>query len=231
MPDDSSPPSHEDDPGAEHAGSRTYAAATAGEEAVEIERLVARTAGLQPWRRIFHVGNGLVLAWLPVALELSRTTVVAVLGAVLCVLVAADVVRLRIPRLNAFFYQTFPSFASPREAERLASSTWYLLGVMLAYALFPMRIAVLAVLVLAVADPAASVLGRLLGRRRLGKGSVEGSLAFLAVATGILGPNVGWAAALAVALGVALVEVVPWGLDDNLTVPVAAAVLLWMVGV
>lgn len=186
--------------------------------------------GLQPWRRLFHAGSGLILATLPVAWGLSRAWSVALLSGLFVVLLAADVVRLRTPRLNALFFSLFPSLASPREVARMASSTWYVLGVLCVYALFPWHVAVPAILVLALADPAASALGRIAGRRRVGKGTLEGGLVFLLVSVGILVPDVGWAPGVVVAVGVTLVELLPSRLDDNLTIPLAAAAFLWMVG-
>lgn len=186
--------------------------------------------GVQPWRRLFHAGSGVVLATLPVAAGLSRTWVLALLSGLLLVLLAADVLRLRTPRINALFFSLFPSMASPREAARVASSTWYVLGVLCVYALFSWHVAVPAILVLALADPAASTLGRIAGRRRLGKGTLEGGLVFLLVSLGVLVPSVGWVPGLVVAVGVTLVELLPSRLDDNLTIPLAAAAFLWMVG-
>ena len=196
----------------------------------ELAPLVERTRGLQPWRRLFHAANGVAVALLPGALGLGRAPVLWVLGLLLVVVLAADVARLRVTRLNALFFRMFPALASPREAVGLASSTWYLVGVFLTYALFPMRVAVPGILVLALADPAAGTLGRLYGKRRLGHGTWVGSAAFLAVAFGVLAFHLGPAAGLAAALIVAMVEAVPWRLDDNLTVPVAAAFAAWLVG-
>lgn len=196
----------------------------------ELARLVERTRGLQPWRRVFHAANGVAVALLPGTLGLGRQSVLWVLGSLLVVVLAADVARLRVPRLNALFFRLFPSFASPREAVRIASSTWYLIGVVLTWAIFPERVAVPGILVLALADPAAGTVGRLWGRRRLGHGTWLGSAAFLAVAFLVLAFHLGPAAGLAAALMVAMVEVVPWRLDDNLTVPVAAAFAAWLVG-
>jgi dolichol kinase len=196
----------------------------------ELAPLVERTRGLQPWRRLFHAANGVAVALLPGALGLGKTPVLWVLGILLVVVVAADVARLRVAKLNALFFRMFPALASPREAVGIASSTWYLVGVFLTYALFPMRVAVPGILVLALADPAAGTLGRLYGKRRLGHGTWVGSAAFLAVAFGVLAFHLGPAAGLAAALIVAMVEAVPWRLDDNLTVPVAAAFAAWLVG-
>jgi len=83
--------------------------------------------------------------------------------------------------------------------------------------------------VLALADPSASVIGRLVGRRPLGKGTVEGVLVFYAVASAVLWAAFGDPMALLVAAAVAAVEVLPIPLDDNLTVPLATAGLLVLV--
>jgi len=198
--------------------------------APELVPLIARTRGLQPWRRAFHSANGVAVALLPAALGLGKATVLLVLGMLLVVVLAADVARLRVAELNALFFRLFPSLASPREAVRIASSTWYLIGVFLTYAIFPMRVAVPGILVLALADPAAGTVGRLWGRRRLGQGTWFGSATFLAVAFAVLAVGLGPAAGLTAALMVTLVEAVPWKLDDNLTVPLAAAFAAWVVG-
>jgi dolichol kinase len=196
----------------------------------ELAPLVARTVGLQPWRRLFHAGNGLILAFLPGQIGLTGGALVAVLAGVFVALLALDVARLRSTRLNSLFFAAFPALASPREAVGTASSTWYAGGVLLLYALFPIALVVPAVLVLALADPAAAVVGRRWGRRRLGKGTVVGSLTFVAMAFVILAAFVTPAAALAVALVAAGAEALPWRIDDNLTVPLAAAWGLWLIG-
>jgi dolichol kinase len=187
-----------------------------------------RLQGVQPWRRLFHAGNSLVVSFLPPVFGLGRWSTVAILTVFLAGLLAFDVVRLRTPRLNALFFTMFPSLASPRERVGIASSTWYLVGVILVYAIFPRAIAVPAILVLGLADPLASTIGRLWGRRRLGKGTVLGSSVFLAVSFAVLTVFVGPAVAAPAALFVTCVEVLPWRLDDNLTVPPAAAVGLWL---
>ena len=196
----------------------------------ELVELVGRTAGLQPWRRIFHAASGIVVALVPPVLGLGRGTVIWILAPLLALAVAADAVRLRRPRINALFFTLFPSLASPREATRISSSTWYLAGVLLAYALFPGRLVMPAILVLALADPLAGSIGRVWGRRRLGKGTILGSAVFLAVSAAVLSGFVEPAAALVAALMVTVIEVVPWELDDNLTVPLVAAGALWLIG-
>ncbi|MDT8341426.1 MAG: hypothetical protein RQ751_07935, partial [Longimicrobiales bacterium] len=81
-----------------------------------------------------------------------------------------------------------------------------------------------------VADPAAGVVGRLWGSRPLGKGSVQGSAAFLVAAWGALALlTADPLAVLPVAVAVAAVEILPLPVDDNLTIPLATGALLWLI--
>lgn len=184
---------------------------------------------LKPLRRVFHAGAGLLLAWGPSALEVDHALLLWILGSLFVVLIVFDLVRLRTDWLNTLFLRTLPSLASSREAVGVASSTWYVLGVFLTYLLFPATAAVPAILVLALADPAASVVGRTWGRTRVGKGTVEGTLAFFLVAAALLWGYYG-AMGLAVALVVSLAEPLPLRLDDNLLVPLLTAAGLFLLG-
>jgi dolichol kinase len=204
---------------------------TEAQTSAELDTLVARTIGLQPLRRLFHAGNGVVMALAPGAIGLGKLETTWIYGAIFVMLAIGDAIRLHAPRFNILFFKTFPSLASPREATGVASSTWYALGIFLTWALFPPAVAVPAILVLAVADPSASVVGRLVGGRRLGKGSVVGTTTFFAVASIILFAMIRHPIVLMVAAIVALVEIAPWKVDDNLTIPLTAALLLSVVSV
>jgi dolichol kinase len=203
---------------------RTGPSATSEQD--EFAELVGRTAGMQPWRRVFHAANGAMLAYGPGALGLSRFQTVLALAALTMILLAADVARLRAPDLNMLFFRAFPSLVSPREAAKIASSTWYVVGALLVWAFFPAPVAMASILVLALADPSASVLGRLVNSPRVGTGTVFGCFVFFTVASVILLPIVGFPTALLVAAGVMVVEALPWKVDDNVAVPLATAVLL-----
>jgi dolichol kinase len=199
---------------------------SASQEQNEFEELVRRTSGLQPWRRVFHAANGAMLAYGPGALGLSHGQTVLLLAGLTAVLLAMDALRLRAPRLNTLFFRALPSLVSPREAGGIASSTWYAVGALLVWAFFPAPVAMASILVLALADPSASVLGRLVRSPRVGTGSVFGCAVFFAVASVILLPVAGFPAALVVAAGVMVVEALPWKVDDNLAVPLATALFL-----
>ncbi|TVP43795.1 MAG: hypothetical protein EA350_13095 [Gemmatimonadales bacterium] len=197
----------------------------------ELATLVAGTRGLQPWRRVFHAANGMVLAGLILSQVLPWSVLVGLLLLALLAALALDLLRFGIPALNRLFFRVLRPLASPREAGGIASSTWYLLGCLVAVAAFPREIAAGSILVLALADPAASWLGRRWGRRRLGSGSLAGSGVFFTVATAVLLPFVvtaaGIPAVLLAATAATLAEAFSGPFDDNLLVPLVTGAVLW----
>lgn len=191
-----------------------------------LDELVRRTTGFRPWRKLFHAVNGLAIAGVLTYGPLARWQAAPTLGAVLAVLLVLDIVRLRIRAANRLFFRVFGRLASPREAIGIASSTWYVLGIFLAVALFPMPEAISAILVLAVADPAASWTGSRLGGRPFLGGTLSGTLVFFVVASVVLVLRHEPVTALATASIVTFAERRAWPLDDNLAIPVVCAGLL-----
>lgn len=164
-----------------------------------------------------------------VALEFlapSRGVAILALLAMAATLLIVDAARLTNPGANELFFRTFNKLASPREARGIASSTWYAVGMLIAVAVFPLEAAVSGVLVMGLCDPAAAYVGRRFGTRRFLGGTLEGSLAFFAVAALILGLRHSWPAALAAAAAAAIAERRSWPLDDNLTIPVICAAVV-----
>lgn len=190
----------------------------------ELEALVAATAGWQPWRKLFHACNALGIA--AAMLLLPRGVAVGGLVTVTLLLVVGDLARLRSAKANALFFRAFSRLASPREAKGIASSTWYAIGALVVLVAFPLPVAVSSVLVLGLADPAASYVGRHFGTRPFLGGTVEGSLVFLTTAALVLGLRHPLPVALAAALAATLAERRSWPLDDNLAVPVVCGAVL-----
>ena len=96
---------------------------------------------------------------------------------------------------------------------------WFVLGVFLVLWIPGGTLAVPSILVLSFSDPAAGTVGRLFGKHPLGKGTLEGTSAFFITAVAVLIPFVGVSIALPVAALVAVMEILPTGLDDNLVIP------------
>ena len=118
---------------------------------------------------------------------------------------------------------------------RVNGATWTLVTMALLTLLFPVPVAVTAFSLFMVGDAAAALVGRRFGRTLWGSGprTVEGSAAFLGAAalTVALLVSIGyatvpwWGGALAVVVA-AGAEAVPRPLNDNLRVPLLAALVL-----
>ena len=185
-----------------------------------------RTCGLQPWRRVVHAVCGLGLAGL-IWLDILPPLVLSVgLGAIIAMAVGTDVLRLRRPDLNRRFFQVFRHLASPRESGKWASSTWYVIGAAGVMLVFPSRVWIPSILVVALADPCASVCGQLWGRARPGQPSLLGSGVFWAVAALCLWPFAGLGPAVVIGLVAAAAERASIPVDDNVTVALVTAVAL-----
>ena len=191
-----------------------------------LAELVAKTTGLQTGRRIVHAITGTVIFVAVTQLYLSESLIITGLSVLFLILLASDLVRLRVPHLNILFFRFFQILVSPRESQNIASSTWYILGALIAIVLFPISAALSGILVLAWADPTASYLGRRWGKRSFLGGTLVGTTAFLVVAVLILSVRHPLTIAIPSACLITLVERLAWPLDDNLVLAPACAGIL-----
>lgn len=152
-------------------------------------------------------------------------------------LVGLDVARLYSRRLNKVLTWLFQPFLRESERDRLAGSTFMLIGVTLIVLVFPKSVVLLTLLFFALADPLASYFGIRYGRDKLvGNKTVQGTLAafaacFIAALAYFYFLNLMHERLFIVCLLSGLIgafsEVVPVGqLDDNLVFPVTSAALL-----
>ncbi len=197
----------------------------------DLSEAIEKTKGIQPWRRIFHAANGTLVVLALTVFDLEVSTAVGVLGVILSMAMVVDATRLFDPKLNILFFRAFSSLASPREVKKIASSTWYVLSAFLVLLFFPKPYAMAGILVLAWADPAASVVGQRWGKTPFLSGTVRGTATFALVAFAVLLLFVPWWVALVAASVTAVVEAAPIDLDDNLIVPLTVAGVLLIIGV
>lgn len=191
-------------------------------------------------RSLFHMANGFVsLACLQL---LPTWGVLVVAGSFVTAAWTAETIRQFSPAANEALMRLFSPVAHPHEYYKVNSATWYATALILLAVFAPYWAASVAVTVLGLADPAAAFFGRRYGRIRLMHGrSLEGSTAFVIVGflsalavLGIFYPDFGFGrmVAAAAAAGVigAIAELVSGkGLDDNLSVPLAAGLATWLV--
>ena len=184
-----------------------------------------RAAGIQ--RRIFHLTAGSTFPTLYVFLDKELVLPVAVAAAVAAIVL--EIARFRSERLNRVVMRWFGPLTKRSERRAVFGSTWMLVATAICIAVMERQFAILALYYLSLGDPAAALIGERFGAFRIGKKSLEGTLAFLAVAIGI--GSVLLAGALEATYPVmligagaaALAELAPLaGIDDNFKVPLVA---------
>ena len=189
---------------------------------------------LNPQRRLFHMAVGSLFPVL--ALLVDREAFFAALITATVALVAADIVRLRVRRMNLLAQRWLGPLLRRGEESRLTGASYVLLGTLAAFALFQRDVAVLAVLFLAVGDPVAAMVGMRFRHGRLFGKSPMGSMAMVAAALGVIAlldatGGVGFRCPfVAGAVVAALAEILPLPVNDNLTVPLSAGAAMALLG-
>ncbi len=184
-------------------------------------------------RSVFHASSGLfAIAIFEAGFDMRLLTGLAV--AVVIWAWTMEVGRVFSPWLNDWLMWAFSLVSHPHEAVRINSATWYSSAAAIITILSPNYVGVLALLVLAVGDPMAGLVGRRFGRTKLvGPKSAEGTAAFVVTSVlagllylGIWHPELGgldmvlFASVAALSGGIA--ELGTSRLDDNFTIPLAA---------
>jgi dolichol kinase len=184
-------------------------------------------------RSLFHVASGVVSLAL-LRLLPGRAWLIVASGAFFVAAWSMELARRRSGVVNERLMRFFAPIAHPHERHQVNSSTWYVTALLLLSLVSPLRAAEVGVVVLAVADPMAGLMGRRFGRIRLRAGrSLEGTLAFLVsgvlavlalltVFHGMLPWPTRVVLAGAGAVAGALAELFSGRLDDNFTIPVAS---------
>lgn len=183
-------------------------------------------------RKALHVASLII----PLGMaELGKPAALFVLLPLASLAVGADVLRVYAPGFNRFIDRYFGSMMrsgerpAPGDSVVLNGATWVLVSAALLTLLFPLRIAVPVFTMFLIADATAAIIGRRLGRIHWGSShrTVEGSLAFLVTGIGTMALfplPLGIGAAGVVVAGI--VEALPLRLNDNVRVPLAAALTI-----
>ena len=184
------------------------------------------------WRGAFHTAGGLAIAL--AAHLLPRLVLLTALGALTVLFLAFEVVRLRASKVNSWFFTYFRLLLREEEMSRPTGASYVLIAAVVAFLAFPIELAILAVLFLAVGDPAATFVGRYVGRRRLFGRSVEGDIACLVTCLAIgagfhyAGSGVPLWIALAGAVTATVAQGIRLGVNDNLSMPLFALLVMWL---
>ncbi len=179
-------------------------------------------------RKFFH---SLSLLYALLYWVMGREVSLWALGIAFVLVGILEAVRLRNPAVNETMLRWFHGIHRESEIHKPSGILWTLLGCWLTMFFVPHRdIVVACLLYLAAGDAAASLVGKRWGHLRLGRKSLEGTLAcFLAcwaVGTIFLTPPFGSKEVVVGALIATAIEFMPIPLNDNLWMPFVPGIVL-----
>lgn len=197
-----------------------------GSSAATPPSALARTALRESLRRVVHAGSGLIGL---VAVKLPEGGGDVLFGIVLALALSVEAARHFSPAVQRLVLRAGGPMFRPEERHGLSGPTVLACGYAMAWWIFAVPVALAAVLVTAIADPAAAVVGR-----RFGGGarkSWAGSAACAAVAAVVLAAvGVPAPAALATAVVAAAAERIAWPGADNVLLPLSVGATLTLLG-
>lgn len=166
----------------------------------------------------------------------GRPVMLALLIPLTLLSLAAAYALVRSSGFHAFIYRRFAGMMRAEESPKLGDpltlngAVWVLIASVLTIVLFPPTIAAAALIIFLVGDAFAALVGRPLGRTRLGRTgkSLEGTLAFIATAfvSTLPVPDLTWPTILIGALVGAGAELLPGPINDNLRIPLLAGLAM-----
>jgi glycerol-3-phosphate acyltransferase PlsY len=169
------------------------------------------------------------------ALFLPKMALLIALGVSAFIFLAFEFLRFRFSGINSWFLRYFGPLLRQEEASRLTGASYIVIASLISFLAFPRDIAVLALSFLAVGDVVAAIVGRYMGKRRLLGKTLEGNLACLisCIATGFVfyyaGLDIGLLTIFLGSITATITEALPLPVDDNLTMPLFAGVVMTLV--
>jgi len=163
----------------------------------------------------------------------NRTYIIAGFIILLAFFSVFDLLRMYGNAGTKLFLQKYCGFIiRPRESKSFSGATTIVLAGFLVYLFFEVNIAAAAMVIVVIGDTFAAIIGRAIGRIKYKGKSLEGSLAFIITsALAVLAvPDLSFQVAFAGVVAGAIVEFFTIPIDDNLTIPLTAGVVMRWLG-
>jgi len=166
-------------------------------------------------------------------LNIDQKIVLIIIGSIGIVFLIADIVRLLHSGTNIFLFRNATILFKEKETHNFSSMTQFLVASFLLVLLFPKGIAILAMVFLIFGDIFAKIIGLQYGKIRIFKKTLEGSAAYFfgSIIFGIIFLrffDVPVWIFLAGALAATLTELFPVGIDDNFSVGLISASVMYV---
>jgi len=172
-------------------------------------------------------------------LATTKTVALLILTPITVGFILIDIARYYFPPLGNIFYKIFGTLLRKHESDsrqkKLNGATYVLIAATLSVAIFPKLITVTAFSILIISDMTSALVGKRFGRHKFFSKSLEGSLGFFlsAMLVVLATPKIAYIPGeyvigfFSAAIG-ALVEALPIGIDDNITIPLCVGSVMWV---
>jgi dolichol kinase len=175
-------------------------------------------------RKAIHLSSVFaILIFLIIYFKLGKIIALLLTTLVLLILMFKDYLRVE----KGLSISWISELYRKKEAKSYSAAVYIYLSIILCYALFEVRIATAAMLMIIVGDAAAALFGKSIGKRFVMKNrTLEGILAELIVNFIVaLLLLESWAVIIAMTLAATLIETLTYKLEDNLVVPISTGFL------
>jgi dolichol kinase len=182
--------------------------------------------GIEIKRKIVHLAT--LIIPIGYACTSEETVLLFLVPFFLCYL-TVDLLRHLYSGMASLFQKYFfRRVLREEEKHRLMGSTYFLFSSILTILLFPKSIAIVSLLILILSDTAAALVGKWIGKMKIFGKTLEGSMAFFVISLLIVWsyPQLNRLSGSLAALGATLIEILPTKIDDNLTIPLVAGVIM-----
>ena len=166
-------------------------------------------------------------------LFLDRKFMLIFIGSIALFFLLIDIVRLLSQKTNLFLFQK-PLFFKQKERQTFSSMSLFLVAIFISILFFPQSIAILTTVFLIFGDVFAKIIGLVFGRVHIFKKTLEGSIGYFLAALIfglILMPyldNITYPMFIVGAFAAAIVELIPWGIDDNISVAIISGAVMYV---
>lgn len=203
-------------------------------------------------RKLLHILSGCCIPagilYLPKIPGAADYLPMLILGVLLVLSITVEVIRFKVPAIQKLFYSMVGSMLRTEENKKLTGSTWIFASSFICTILFYRHphISFMVLNLFILGDAVAAIVGLSMGRIKIGKKSLEGSLAcfllclilFFAVYPHVPLLLDQWNGSIPIplifisSLCITLFELMPWRItknlviNDNLTVPVVTGIIM-----
>jgi glycerol-3-phosphate acyltransferase PlsY len=169
----------------------------------------------------------------------GRVTALWIIGGLILLVAIPDILRLLLPKINKFFFVNLKDKVYKKKEKRSFSSiTLFLFSYFIVLLLFSWPVAVVALLYLSFGDMASKIFGIQFGQTHIFPKThkdLEGALAYVSIclAIGYIASSYLPISMATVAIGAvvaSIVETLPLGVDDNLTVALTSSASMFIAG-